>query len=133
MQCAGNLYISNAVRLDALGAAPTTSAHLGGSTVGTLLSSSASGNILSISLTTGSWIVFGNLYFPICTSKEISISATSNNVDQSSAMLFGGSTGGSIAISRAVNVATSQTWYLVAITAPTVNIQNPTFYAYRVG
>ena len=87
-----------------------------------------------MSLSAGSWIIFGNLYFYSCTSRELGISSTSGAIDQSAVVLASGTVAGTSAISRSVVVASGvQSWYLVAISTPSVNTLNTTFYAVRVG
>ena len=114
-----------------LGAAPTTLNQLGGQQTSVNTSLSSPGSISYISLSAGSWILFGNLYFPTNTFRELSISATTS-VDVNSTN--GGSGASSVSHSRYVFVASgNQTYFLVAASTPAVSCLNPIFYAIRVG
>ena len=117
-----------------LGAAPTSSGQLGWTVNGTGVGTTTPGNIASISLTAGSWIIFANLYFPAHTSREMSISATSNTIDNNSQIQVNGSTGTGVSnLSRGVVLTSTTPYYLVAISTPSVTTQNTFFYAVRVG
>jgi len=106
-----------------------------GYTVGsTSLGTTTPGNINSISLTAGSWIIFANLYYPSHTFREMSISVTSNTIDNTSQIQVTGSTGSGVShLSRAVTSVSASTYYLVATSTPSLTVQNVIFYAIRVG
>lgn len=87
-----------------------------------------------MSLSAGSWIIFGNLFFPTTTFRELSISSTSGTTDINAINGVTGTVGGYTSISRCVTVASGvQTYHLVANSTPAVTTVNPIFYAVRVG
>ena len=107
---------------------------LGGTIAGTFLSGTTPGNIYSIPLTAGSWILVGNAYFPSATIQvQLSISVTTNTLDTFSMSMIGTSGTHALNITRCVNVSSSQTWYLVATSGNNVTVTTPSFYAYRIG
>jgi len=59
------------------------------------------------------------------------MSSTSGNVDNNSQMSGTGS--GYLSVSRVVSLTTSQTWYFVASSTPSLTLQNPSFNATRIG
>ena len=100
---------------------------LGGGHTGTALGTTTPGNINSISLTAGAWIIIANLFYPGTTFREMSISATSNAIDTNS--VFSESGAGSFHLTRGVVITATTTYYLVATSIPSVTTQNQVFYA----
>ncbi len=115
-----------------LGASPTASTQLGGGIAGTFIGATAPGNIYSLLLPAGSWILVGNAIFPSTTFCQLSISATSNTIDNFT--LAGIASAGGLNITRCINVSgANQSWYLVGNSGTTVSVTSPSFYAYRIG
>ena len=121
-----------------LGAAPTTSAHLGGITGGTLITSSIGANsptsILSITLSVGAWILLGNTRFGSVSYSSLSISSTNNTEDFNTATVVQGNGGMTLQVSRYIMITSgTQPWYLVATSGGAQTVTNHIFTAVRVG
>ena len=96
----------------------------------TNLTNLAPASIGSIPLTNGAWLVIGNAFFPTTTYAQLSISITAA-VDGASVIQ---NVNGGLFIVRYVIVSSGPTtWYLYANCSPSVTIQNPAFYAVRLG
>jgi len=68
-----------------------------------------------MSLPIGTWLIIANLYFPGITSfATLSISSTSNAVDNYGAATSLGNGGIGVNVTRVVNLSAAQTWYIVA-------------------
>jgi len=108
---------------------------LGGVATATFISSTSPGSVASVSLTNGIWILFGGLYFPNTTYKEISISSgVSCGFDPNSQITSSATGTGALSISRSVSITTGPTtWYLQTNNTPSVTVQNISFYAVRLG
>ena len=104
---------------------------------GTFLSGATPGNIYSMPLTVGSWIVIGNAFFPNVTLyASLSISSTSNTNDTYSyiSIPITGTASTSINITRCVNVTSGTvTVYLIGVSGGNVTVTSPSFYAFRIG
>ena len=122
-----------------LGAAPTTSGHLGYWVQGSLIATSTSSSpntIYSISLAPGNWIVVGNATFQVgVTYAALSISATNNTRDNFCEVLTtsSGSVGPALNITRFVNPNVTITIYLVAQASSAANVSSTYIQATRVG
>ncbi len=116
-----------------LGAAPTTSSQLGGYISGTFITGVTPGNIYSMSLTPGSWIIVGNANFPSATSGTLSISETSNTNNYNSYVSIPVSGTIAINITRCVNITSSTTYYLIGTSGNNITLTLTTFYAFRIG
>ena len=105
--------------------------QLGGQQTSVSTGTSSPGSINYISLSAGSWIIIGNLYFPTNTFRELSIS-TSTAIESNSVNTGSGS--GSMTAVRGVVIASGNpTYFLVANSTPSITVQNVIFYAIRVG
>ena len=118
-----------------LGAAPSSSTQLGGIFNGTFVAYTSPGNIYSLALTTGSWIIFATAYFPGVTNfAALYISAISSTADNYGGSTIPGNGGIGFSISRGVNITSAnQTWYVVANSGSTITTQFVGAYAIRVG
>ena len=105
--------------------------HLGGQQTSTLTSYASPGNIAYISLSAGSWIIIGNLFFPGTTYAQLSITTTSNTLDNNSAVQ---TANGYLNITRGVVIASGNpTYFLYANSNTAVTTAYASLYAVRVG
>jgi hypothetical protein len=121
-----------------LGAAPTTSAHLGYWVQGSLIATSTSGTantIWSISLDPGSWIIVGNGTFQVGASIAIlSISTTNNTRESYYEVIINISAGGpALNITRIPKISVTTIFYLVAQSNVVTNVSSTVLQAMRVG
>jgi hypothetical protein len=88
-----------------------------------------------MSISTGRWLVTGNVRFPsLVTYAGLSIGATLNLEDQNAETVMAGSGSVIIQVTRVITVSSgSQTWYLSAISGAANTVTNTTFDAYRIG
>ena len=77
--------------------------------------------------------MIGNLFFPGCTFRELSISTTSGTTDANSVNGTAGTVAGYMTIIRAAVLTATTSYYLVANSNPAVTTVNPVFYAVRIG
>ena len=122
-----------------LGAAPTTSGHLGGQQTATFITNFLNAGTFtstySISLSPGTWIIIGNGYFPsVTTFSLLSISNTTGTPDNFSMSLVQASGNMALNVTRCVNIASgNQTWYLIGQTYSSLTLSQSSFYAVRIG
>ena len=107
---------------------------MGGVVPATFISFSSPGNLYSIILTTGVWLITGHAYFPT-TNGELSINSVSGNFDPNVQVgLSNSPNGASIIITTVKKVtAASQTYYLISSSITNTTLQYTTFDAYRIG
>jgi hypothetical protein len=118
-----------------LGSAPSSYTQLGGLyTSSTFVGFSSPGNIYSFSLPIGNWLIVATLYFPgITTFATLSISSTSNAVDNYGAATSLGNGGIGLNVTRVVNLSAAQTWYIVANSNNAVTTQSAGLSVVRIG
>ena len=87
-----------------------------------------------MTLPIGNWLVVANLYFPGITSfASLSISSTSNAIDNYGAATSIGNGGIGLCVSRVLNLSASQTWYVVANSSNAVTTSYAGLSVVRIG